>query len=208
MKIIKGKIATAGLVVALAFAASAQVSQITVINTIAELLAKPATFGEVLIVLGEVTPFDSPLRLAKHFRTLVYPINGVNVFPATNSGEWYLVPLSSGSVAQGVQTNFIANCPVDGSNHEITLGIYGSTYALQVNQSPSVQLPVSLYLEAEDSTSHKVTISLDSGVYGLSVAQANSVVAPIFFALAAEDSSEHIVNLTTNFGGYTISVNQ
>jgi hypothetical protein len=110
--------------------------------------------------------------------------------------------LSSGSVAQGVQTNFIANCPVDGSNHEITLGIYGSTYALQVNQSPSVQLPVSLYLEAEDSTSHKVTISLDSGVYGLSVAQANSVVAPIFFALAAE-THPSIVNLTTNFGGYT-----
>jgi hypothetical protein len=42
MKRIKGKLATACLVVALAFAASAQVSQITVINTIAELL-KPAT---------------------------------------------------------------------------------------------------------------------------------------------------------------------
>lgn len=210
MKSITRKLATAVAVIALAIAASAQVSQVTVINTIAELLAKPATYDEVLIVLGEVTPFDSPLRLAKHFRTLVYPINGVNVFAATNVGEWYLTPLSSGSSAEGVRTNFIANCPEDGTNHEITLGLSGSTYNLQVNQSASVQLPVSLYLEAEDNTSHKIVISKDSGtgVYGLLVYQPSSVIAPIFFALQAADSSEHIINVTTNLGGYSISVNQ
>lgn len=208
MKIIR-KIAAALAAVVIAVAAYGQATQVTVINTIAELLAKPATFGEAIIVLGEVTPFDGPLRLAKHFRTLVYPINGVNVFPATNVGEWYLTPLSSSSASEGIRTNFVANCPVDGSNHEITLGISGSTYNLQVNQSPSIQLPVSLYLEAEDNTSHKVVINLDdSGVYGLLVYTANSVIAPMFFALQASDSSEHIVNITTNLGGYSISVNQ
>ena len=198
------------VVLVAATAYGAAVTQVTVVNTIAELLAKPATFDEVVLVLGDQAPFDSSVRLAKHFRTNVYPINGINVFPATNSGQWYLSALGGGASAPSTTEAIVLNCPDDDSNHEVSVGLFGSNYVLQVNQLPTVQLPSSLYIESSDSTSHKVSLgkSESSGVYSVSVGQGNSIVAPATFALVAQDTSEHIITLVTNFSGHTISVSQ
>ena len=182
--------------------------QLTVVDNLNELLIKPAAFEQTVLVLGTTFPFDSPLRIAKHYRTLVYPTNGVNVFPAVNGGEWFLTLV--GSTAVGGPVGEIALACDDGTVHSVTLGYVNSTFTPYVDQSASLQFPVSLYLESQDGTSHKIGIAKDvgTGVYTLAVHQGNSVVAPVTVALIAPDTSEHTLTLVTNYSAHTLAVTQ
>lgn len=188
---------------------AASVTPVTVIDSLRALLAKPATRGETLLVLGNESPFDAPIRIAKHFTNILYPIDHVSVFPATNGGEWYLTML--GGVTQvGAVTNLSLTCPDDTSVHAITVNLVGGVYALEVDQDASLLFPTPLYIESDVGTSHRVQVSLDSetGVYRLSVVQDLSAVPPQTVTFIAPDTTQHAITIANLAGIYTIQVQQ
>lgn len=182
---------------------------LTILNTLTELLEKPARYGETIIILGGLEPFDAPIRLAKHFTNEAYPINGTTTFPATNGGIWYLTTLGGPSQSGPVNSLAIA-CVDDGTVHDVSVGEYLGYYLLRVEQSASLLYPTINYVESSDGTSHRMTIrkDTDSGLYLVAIAQGTATVAPQTLSFIADDTSEHIVTLTNNQGTHTFLVSQ
>ncbi len=204
------RIATKIAFIAMALAVVAATPQpLTVLNTLSELLAKPARYGETVIILGGAAPFDAPIRIAKHFTNEAYPINGTTTFPATNGGIWYLTTLGGTAQSGPVATISIA-CSDDGSVHDVSVGSYLGYYLLRVDQSASLLYPTINYVESSDGTSHRMTIrkNADAGIYTLAIGQGTATVAPQTLTFIADDTSEHIVTLTNYLGTHTFQVTQ
>lgn len=205
----KIKAISVGMLLAGAIAYAASVSPVTVIDSLAALLAKPAIRGETVMVLGSETPFDAPIRIARHFTNILYPIDNVSVFAATNGGEWFLTSLGS-VTPTGPVAEVSITCPDDTSVHKVTIGLHGGYYTLEVDQSPSVVFPTSLYLEANDGTSHRITIARDPEVpaYRLAVVQELSSVAPQTLVMTHPDATQHTVSLVNLGGIFALQVQQ
>lgn len=204
------RIATKLALLAMGLALVAATPQpMTVLNTLTELLEKPARYGETIIILGGSAPFDAPIRLAKHFTNEAYPINGTTTFPATNGGIWYLTTLG-GSAQSGPVNSLAIACSDDGSVHDVSVSLYLGYYLLRVDQSASLLYPTINYIESSDGTSHRMTIRKDtaSGVYSVAIGQGTATVAPQTLTFIADDTSEHIVTLTNYQGTHTFQVTQ
>ena len=186
-------------------------SPVVAIWTLPLLLARKPTHHEILLVLGQDTPMDSAIRLAKHFPTEAYPIDNLTVFPAIGGGIWYLVSFGGGSAPSGPLPSIVLACP-DGTGHLLTVYYDTETdrYTWGVAQAPSVSAGVSLILESTDTTRHQVYVALDSetGRYTLFVEQSNALGAETPLTLFADDLSTHEITLQLIDGEHVIQVVQ
>lgn len=182
---------------------------LTVLNTLAELLTKPARYGETVIILGGSAPFDTTVRIAKHFTNEAYPINGTTTFPATNGGIWYLTTLG-GTAQSGPVSSVSISCADDGTVHAVSVSQQLGYYLLSVEQSASLMYPTINYIESSDGTSHRMSIRKDSasGIYSVAIGQGTATVAPQTLTFIAEDTSEHTVTLTNYQGTHIFLVTQ
>lgn len=183
---------------------------LTVLSTLDELLAKAPIRGETVIVLGGSAAFDNrPISIAKHYKPMIYPTNGITGFPALDGGGWYVVALG-GSSSAGPLNEVVLSCLDDGTVHSMTVYETNGFYVLTIDQSPSVAYPSSVYIESSDGSSHRLLVSKhsDTGVYAPAVAQGSSTVTPSPLVLVAPDTSEHNISITNMGGIHTFLINQ
>lgn len=210
------------LVLSVALAASllslrligAQVSPLTVINTLVELLTKKPATGESVLVLGQSAIFDSPIRLARHFTNEVYPIDNITAYSAVGGGEWYLVDLSSGTNSSSSAITTLTLACGDGSNHDLTIvrDILSGVYSLQIDQSSSGSSPTTNLLQHSDATTHELLIAKDSltGVYSWSLDQADSGGSPSTITFSYSNGTLHTLSVAKDglTGYYSIAISQ
>lgn len=191
----------------------AQVSPLSVINTLVELLSKRATTGEAILVLGQSSIFDRPIRLARHFTNVVHPINNITTFYAVGGGEWYLVELGSGTNTSSTVTSLSLACG-DGSNHDlaITLDSLTGVYSLEVDQNSSGSSPTTTLLQHSDATTHQLLVSKDSltGVYSWSLDQADAGGSPSTVTFGFTNGTLHTLSVYKDAltGYYSIAISQ
>lgn len=197
------RILTALLVAVAFFVTAASVPKpVLVFDTMTDLLLYPATTDQTIIILGGAAAFDSPPRVARHYKTLVYPIDNITVFPEIRGGEWYVTPLGGGGSSGGPVSSIAIACPDDNTSHTLRVVKVGAAYSFAIDQSSAVIYPQAVYVESSDSSSHRMTLVKDAttGYYSLALVQTDSVVLPTRLTLIASDTTEHTVG-ATNIGG-------
>lgn len=192
----------------------AAVSPLTVVNTLVELLTKKPATGETVLVLGQSTIFDVPVRLARHFTNEVYPIDNVTAYSAIGGGEWYLVAIGGGTNGGSSTITTLTLACGDGSNHDLTLYLDSLTgvYSLQVNQSNSLSSPTTTLLQHTDTTTHELLVALDglTGVYSWALDQGDSGGSGSTVAFSFTNATTHTLSVYKDplTGAYSPTISQ
>ena len=185
-------------------------SPVVAIWNLSQLLARKPTNHEILIVLGQTVVMDTPPRIAKHFPTVDYPIDNLNVFPAIGGGIWYLTGLGT-SVPTGPLPSINLACP-DGTGHLFSVYLDEETgrYTWWVEQSASGSSGTAITLTSTDLTRHQVYIHVDAetGRYTAYVEQSNALGAETPLTLFALDLTTHEITLELVDGYHVLKVEQ
>lgn len=199
------------IAVSLFFLVSARAQEpIGVVNTLTNLLTSTPTYGQTVVVLGQHSLFDVPIRLAKHFTNVAYAIDNITVYPAVGGGIWKLLSVGSGTGSSVYSIGLL--CPDDGTIHDVGITKVDSFYTLTVSQAPSIGAATPLILNCpSDGSNHQILINLDSetGFYQLEVYQTSTLSSPTTLTMVySDDSSSHLISLYTDSGFYGLFVQQ
>lgn len=163
---------------------------------------RPIT-NQTVIVLGENTPLDVPIRLGIHGASWG-SANDVDIFNAIGGGQWRLVGLSGSA---GIQSTVTIQAD-DTTRHDVSIEYDQGQYIWSISQSNSVNSPSYVILGADDSTKHQLLVVLADGLYTLSVEQSASSSQSSAMILRHSDSTEHELGVVLDQGTYNLTISQ